>query len=319
MPAGLDIFVIVLVVLFFVVAASVLKIVPQGFNYTIERLGRYTRTLKPGLAILTPFIETVGHKINMMEQVLDIPSQEVISKDNAMLTVDGVAFFQVLDAAQASYEVHNLHRAMLNLTMTNIRTVIGSMDLDEVLSERETINARLLHVVDEATNQWGVKVTRIEIKDITPPRDLVEAMGRQMKAERLKRAEILEAEGSRQSEILRAEGEKQGAILAAEGRKEAAFRDAEARERAAKAEAEATTMVSKAISEGNVQAINYFVANNYVDALKELATSPNQKVLMMPIEAANLIGAIGGIAELTKEAFGKDDDKKGGSGSVPRT
>ncbi len=319
MLAGLDIFVIVLVILFFVVAASVVKIVPQGFNYTIERFGRYTRTLKPGLAILTPFIETIGHKINMMEQVLDIPSQEVISKDNAMLTVDGVAFFQVLDAAQASYEVHNLHRAMLNLTMTNIRTVIGSMDLDEVLSERETINARLLTVVDEATNQWGVKVTRIEIKDITPPRDLVEAMGRQMKAERLKRAEILEAEGSRQSEILRAEGEKQGAILAAEGRKEAAFRDAEARERAAKAEAEATTMVSKAISEGNVQAINYFVANNYVDALKELATSPNQKVLMMPIEAANLIGAIGGIAELTKEAFGKDDDKKGGKGSVPRT
>ena len=319
MPAGLDIFVIVLVVLFFVVAASIVKIVPQGFNYTIERLGRYTRTLSPGLAFLTPFIETIGHKINMMEQVLDIPSQEVISKDNAMLTVDGVAFFQVLDAAQASYEVHNLHRAMLNLTMTNIRTVIGSMDLDEVLSERETINARLLTVVDEATNQWGVKVTRIEIKDITPPRDLVEAMGRQMKAERLKRAEILEAEGSRQSEILRAEGEKQGAILAAEGRRESAFRDAEARERAAQAEAEATTLVSKAISEGNVQAINYFVANNYVEALKDLATSPNQKVLMMPVEAASLIGSIGGIAEMTKEAFGKDDEQKGGKGSVPRT
>ena len=315
---GLDIFVIVLVALFFVLAASTVKIVPQGYNYTIERLGRYTKTLKPGLAIIMPFIEVIGHKLNMMEQVLDIPSQEVISKDNAMLTVDGVAFFQVLDAAQASYEVHNLHRAMLNLTMTNIRTVIGSMDLDEVLSERETINARLLTVVDEATNMWGVKVTRIEIKDITPPRDLVEAMGRQMKAERLKRAEILEAEGSRQSEILRAEGEKQGAILAAEGRKEAAFRDAEARERAAQAEAEATAMVSKAISEGSVQAINYFVANNYVDALKELATSPNQKVLMMPVEAASLIGAIGGIGELTKEALGKDD-KKGGGGSVPRT
>ncbi len=315
---GFDIFVLVFVALFFVLAASVVKIVPQGFNYTVERLGRYTHTLKPGLGIIMPFIDTIGHKINVMEQVLDIPSQEVISKDNAMLTVDGVAFFQVLDAAQASYEVHNLRRAMLNLTMTNIRTVIGSMDLDEVLSERETINAKLLTVVDEATNQWGVKVTRIEIKDITPPRDLVEAMGRQMKAERLKRAEILEAEGSRQSEILRAEGEKRGAILAAEGRKEAAFRDAEARERSAEAEAQATKVVSQAIGEGNVQALNYFVANNYVDALKELATSPNQKVLMMPVEAGNLIGAIGGIAELTKEAFGKDD-KKGGSGSVPRS
>ena len=313
---GFDIFAIVLVALFFVLAASVVKIVPQGFNYTVERLGRYTQTLKPGLGIILPFIDSIGHKVNMMEQVLDIPSQEVITKDNAMVTVDGVGFFQVLDAAQASYEVHNLHRAMLNLTMTNIRTVLGSMDLDEVLSEREEINARLLTVVDEATNLWGVKVTRIEIKDITPPRDLVEAMGRQMKAERLKRAEILEAEGSRQSEILRAEGEKQAAILAAEGRKEAAFRDAEARERQAKAEAEATMMVSKAISEGNVQAINYFVANNYVDALKELATSPNQKVLMMPVEAASLIGSIGGIAEMTKEAFGKDDNK-GGGGSVP--
>ena len=315
---GFDIFVLVLVALFFVLAASVVKIVPQGFNFTVERLGRYTQTLKPGLGLIVPFIDTVGHKINMMEQVLDIPSQEVITKDNAMVTVDGVAFFQVLDAAQASYEVHNLRRAMLNLTMTNIRTVLGSMDLDEVLSKRDDINSRLLVVVDEATNLWGVKVTRIEIKDITPPRDLVEAMGRQMKAERHKRADILEAEGSRQSEILRAEGEKQGAILAAEGRKEAAFRDAEARERAAEAEAQATKVVSQAIGEGNVQALNYFVANNYVDALKDLATSPNQKVLMMPVEAGNLIGAIGGIAELTKEAFGKDD-KKGGSGSVPRS
>jgi regulator of protease activity HflC (stomatin/prohibitin superfamily) len=314
-----DIFVIVLVVLFFVLAASVVKIVPQGYNYTVERLGRYTKTLKPGLAIITPFIDSIGHKINMMEQVLDVPSQEVITRDNAMVKVDGVAFFQVMDAASASYEVHDLQRAMLNLTMTNIRTVLGSMDLDEVLSERETINAKLLHVVDEATNQWGVKVTRIEIKDITPPRDLVDAMGRQMKAERLKRAEILEAEGERQSEILRAEGEKQGAILAAEGRREAAFKDAEARERAAEAEAKATQMVSQAIAEGNMQAINYFVANNYVEALKELASAPNQKVLMMPIEASSVIGAIGGLAEITREAFGKDDDKGGSSGgSVPR-
>ena len=313
---GLDIFVIILVALFIVLAASVVKIVPQGYNYTIERLGRYTRTLRPGLSILTPFIERIGHKVNMMEQVLDVPSQEVITKDNAMVQVDGVAFFQVLDAASASYEVHNLRRAMLNLTMTNIRTVLGSMDLDEVLSEREEINARLLKVVDEATDQWGVKVTRIEIKDITPPRDLVDAMGRQMKAERLKRAEILEAEGSRQSEILRAEGEKQAAILAAEGRREAAFKDAEARERAAQAEAQATKMVSEAIANGNVQAINYFVANNYVEAIKELATSPNQKVLMMPVEAASLIGAIGGIGELTREAFGKDGKKD--SGPVPK-
>jgi regulator of protease activity HflC (stomatin/prohibitin superfamily) len=316
---GFDIFVIVLVGLFFVLAASVVKIVPQGFNYTVERLGRYTHTLSPGLAILLPFIDSIGKKVNMMEQVLDVPSQEVITRDNAMVQVDGVAFFQVLDAAQASYEVHSLERAMLNLTMTNIRTVLGSMDLDEVLSNRDEINHRLLKVIDEATNVWGVKVTRVEIKDITPPRDLVDAMARQMKAERIKRADILEAEGKRQSEILRAEGEKQGAILAAEGRREAAFRDAEARERSAEAEAKATKMVSDAIAGGNVQAINYFVANNYVDALKALASAPNQKVLMMPVDATGILGAISGIAELSKEAFGKGDGGTQAKSSVPRT
>jgi regulator of protease activity HflC (stomatin/prohibitin superfamily) len=319
MIPGFDIFVIVLVGLFFVLAASIVKIVPQGFNYTVERLGRYTHTLSPGLAILLPFIDSIGKKVNMMEQVLDVPSQEVITRDNAMVQVDGVSFFQVLDAAQASYEVHSLERAMLNLTMTNIRTVLGSMDLDEVLSNRDEINHRLLKVIDEATNVWGVKVTRVEIKDITPPRDLVDAMARQMKAERIKRADILEAEGKRQSEILRAEGEKQGAILAAEGRREAAFRDAEARERSAEAEAKATKMVSDAIAGGNVQAINYFVANNYVDALKALASAPNQKVLMMPVDASGILGAIGGIVELSKEAFGTGDGGTQAKTSVPRT
>ena len=314
---GFDIFVVILVALFFAIAASIVKIVPQGFNYTVERLGKYTSTLEPGLTLIMPFFDRVGRKINMMEQVLDVPSQEVITRDNAMVKVDGVAFFQVLDAAAASYEVHKLERAMLNLTMTNIRTVLGSMDLDQVLSQRDEINAKLLQVVDDATNQWGVKVTRIEIKDITPPRDLIDAMGRQMKAERLKRAEILEAEGSRQSEILRAEGEKQGAILAAEGRREAAFKDAEARERAAQAEAKATQMVSEAIASGNMQAINYFVANNYIDALKALASAPNQKVLMMPLEAASVIGSIAGLSEITREAFGETSGPKGGL--VPKT
>ena len=275
-------------------------------EYTIERFGRYTRTLSPGLAIIVPYIDRVGAKMNMMEQVLDVPSQEVITKDNAMVRVDGVVFFQVLDAAKAAYEVSRLTVATLNLTMTNIRTVMGSMDLDELLSRRDDINSRLLTVVDQATTPWGVKVTRIEIKDIAPPRDLVDAMARQMKAEREKRASILEAEGERQSEILRAEGEKQGAILEAEGRKEAAFRDAEAREREAEAEARATEMVSNAIGQGDVQAINYFVAQKYVEALKEIATAPNQKTLLLPLEAANVIGSIGGIAELTKAVLEKD-------------
>lgn len=317
---GFDIFVVVVVILIVGTIIAGVKTVPQGYNYTVERFGRFTRSLTPGLGLIIPFIDRIGHKMNMMELVLLVPSQEIITKDNAMVQVDGVAFYQVLDAAQASYEVNNLENAILNLTMTNIRTVMGSMSLDELLSQRDEINHRLLKVVDEATQTWGVKVTRVEIKDINPPSDLVEAMGRQMKAERDKRAEILIAEGQRQSEILKAEGDKQSQILSAEGRREAAFRDAEGRERQAEAEARATTMVSEAIATGNVQAINYFVANNYVEALKELAKAPNQKVLILPLEVTSLIGSIAGIAEITREAF---KDTGGGTeaprGSVPRT
>jgi regulator of protease activity HflC (stomatin/prohibitin superfamily) len=305
---GFDLFVLALLVLFVLLVIAAVKIVPQGYNYTVERFGRYTRTLRPGLSLIIPFIDRVGRKLNMMEQVVEVPSQEVITKDNAMVKVDGVAFFQVLDAAQASYEVTNLEVAILNLTMTNIRTVMGSMDLDKLLSERDEINHRLLKVVDDATHNWGVKVTRIEIKDIAPPRDLIDSMARQMKAERDKRAAILVAEGERASAILTAEGEKQATILAAEGRREAAYRDAEAREREAEAEAKATTMVSDAIASGNVQAINYFVANNYVDALKALATANNQKVLLMPLEASSVIGAIAGVGEIAREAFGIGGD-----------
>jgi len=283
------------------------KRVPQGMEYTVERFGRYTTTITPGLNLIMPIVDRVGKKIVMMEQVLDVPSQEVITKDNAMVTVDGVVFYQVLDAAKASYEVSNLELAILNLVMTNIRTVMGSMDLDELLSLRDQINARLLTVVDEATTPWGVKVTRIEIKDITPPKDLIESMGRQMKAERNKRAAILEAEGFRQAAILKAEGEKQGAILEAEGRKESAFRDAEARERLADAEAKATQMVSEAIAKGNVQALNYFVAQKYVEALQNIAAAPNNKVVMLPLEASSLLGALGGIGELARNAFAKKE------------
>jgi regulator of protease activity HflC (stomatin/prohibitin superfamily) len=326
---GFNIFVLALLVLFVVLVISAVKIVAQGYNYTIERFGRYTRTLRPGLSLIIPFIDRIGHKLNVMEQVIDVPGQEVITKDNAMVRVDGVAFYQVLDAARASYEVTNLQVAILNLTMTNIRTVMGSMDLDKLLSERDEINHRLLKVVDDATHNWGVKVTRIEIKDIEPPRDLVEAMGRQMKAERDKRAAILEAEGERQSEILAAEGEKQAQILAAEGRREAAYRDAEAREREAEAEAKATAMVSQAINKGSVQAINYFVATKYVEALKALAEADNQKVLIMPLEVSSVIGTIAGVGELAREAFGIGNDstapaktpKSGRSrstGSVPK-
>ena len=281
------------------------RMVPQGYNYTVERFGKYVDTLGPGLGFLVPFIDRIGHKVNMMERVLEVPSQEVITKDNVMLKVDGIVYFQVLNAAKAAYEVANLEWAVMNLIMTNIRTVLGSMDLDESLSKRDEINMRLLRVVDEATHPWGLKVTRIEIKDIAPPRDIVDAMARQMKAEREKRATILEAEGARQGAILRAEGEKQSAILEAEGRKEAAFRDAEARERLAQAEAKATQMVSEAIAKGDVNAINYFVALKYVDALHSIGIAPNQKVIFMPFETAGVLGSIGGIAELAKAAFNK--------------
>ena len=304
--SGFAIFVIALLVLAIVLVLMGVKAVPQGMEYTVERFGRYTRTLRPGLHLITPLMDRIGAKMNMMETVLNVPSQEIITKDNAMVTVDGVVFFQILDAAKSAYQVTNLENATLNLTMTNIRTVMGSMDLDELLSKRDQINARLLAVVDEATTPWGLKVTRIEIKDISPPRDIVDAMARQMKAERDKRANILDAEGVRQSEILKAEGEKQAAILEAEGRKEAAFRDAEARERLAAAEAKATEMVSEAISKGNVQAINYFVAQKYIDALGKFADSSNQKVLFLPLEAASVIGSIAGIAEIAREAFGKE-------------
>jgi regulator of protease activity HflC (stomatin/prohibitin superfamily) len=294
-------FAIALLVLAVVLVLKGVQVVPQGWEYTVERFGRYTGTLQPGLHLIIPFIDVVGTKMNMMEQVLNVPSQEVITKDNAMVRVDGVVFFQVLDAARAAYEVAQMQQAITNLTMTNIRTVMGSMDMDELLSKRDEINARLLAVVDQATTPWGVKITRIEIMEIAPPADLVDAMAQQMKAERLKRAAILEAEGQRQSQILKAEGEKQAAILEAEGRKEAAFRDAEARERLALAEAKATSMVSEAIAKGDINAINYFVAQRYVDALQQIGTAPNEKLVLMPLEAGGVIGAIAGVADLLRQ------------------
>lgn len=298
-------FVLALLIFAVLMVFMSVKSVPQGMEYTVERFGKYTNTLTPGLNIIVPIIDRIGNKMVMMEQVMDVPSQEVITKDNAMVTVDGVIFYQVMDAAKAAYEVSQLGWAILNLVMTNIRTVMGSMDLDELLSRRDDINARLLSVVDDATTPWGIKVTRIEIKDIAPPKDLVEAMGRQMKAERLKRASILEAEGLRQSEILRAEGAQQAAILEAEGRKEASYRDADARERLAQAEARATLMVSEAIGKGDVQAINYFVAQKYIEALKDIGASSNSKLVFMPLDSSSVIGAIGGIGELAKEAMSK--------------
>ncbi|AQT46741.1 Band 7 domain [Bartonella choladocola] len=307
---GFNIALLLLVVLVVATLFAGIKQVPQGYQYTVERFGRYTKTLMPGLNLIVPYFDRIGARVNMKEQVLDIPTQEVITRDNATVSVDAVAFFQVLNAAQSAYQVSDLNYAVLNLNMTNIRTVVGSMDLDELLSNRNTINEKLLHVVDEAAHPWGLKMTRIEIKDIQPPRDLVDAMARQMKAERDKRAQVLEAEGDRNANILRAEGFKQAQILEAEGKREAAYRQAEARERLAEAEAKATLVLSEAIAKGNVQAINYFVAQKYTDALASIGTANNQKVVLMPMEASSLIGSLGGIGAIAKEVFGSPSQKK---------
>ncbi|MEO6041550.1 MAG: SPFH domain-containing protein [Croceibacterium sp.] len=293
------------------------RVVKQGYVYTIERFGKFTLTAEPGLHLLIPVFDRVGHKVNMMEQVLDIPGQEIITRDNAMVGVDAVVFFQVLDAGKAAYEVSNLYGAIMAITTTNLRTVMGSMDLDETLSKRDEINAKLLLVVDHATEPWGIKITRVEIKDIRPPLDISEAMARQMKAERLKRAEILEAEGERASRILRAEGEKQSQILSSEGRKEAAFRDAEARERSAEAEAKATEVVSAAIAQSGNQAINYFIAQEYTKAIGKFADSPNAKTILFPVEATQLIGTLGGIGELAREVLGSHSSAPAAKPQLP--
>jgi len=318
MNMGFNVFSIVVVVLAILTLFAGVKTVSQGYNWTVERFGRYTRTLHPGLNLIVPFFDRIGKKMNMMEQVIDIPSQEIITKDNATVTVDGVAFFQVFDAARASYEVANLHQSIVTLTMTNIRSVMGGMDLDQVLSHRDEINERLLRVVDAAVAPWGVKVNRIEIKDIVPPADLIASMARQMKAEREKRAEILTAEGQRQSAILKAEGAKQSQILEAEGRREAAFRDAEGRERLAQAEAKATEVVSQAVASGDIAALNYFIAEKYLKAFGLLAESPNQKVLILPMEATNVLGSLAGIAEIAKQTFGGDPRSGDGKAPPPR-
>ena len=307
LTGGLGVTALLFVAVVAMVLWSTIKIVPQGYNYTVESFGRYSRTLTPGLSILIPVKERIGYRMNMKEQVMDIPSQHVITRDNVVVRVDGITFFQVLNAPKAAYEVDELEHAISNLTMTNVRTVMGSMPLDELLSNRDQINTQLLHVVDAATEAWGVKVTRIEIKDIETPADMRETMALQSNAERDRRAQILTAQGKRESAILEAEGKKEAVLLAAEGRKQAAFRDAEARERQAEAEASATAMVSKAIGEGDIQAINYFVANNYVKALESIAKSPNQKILMMPLDASAVMGSLAGIAEIASDAFGKDD------------
>jgi regulator of protease activity HflC (stomatin/prohibitin superfamily) len=314
---GPNLFVLVLLVLAVAVVFSGVKTVPQGYQYTVERFRRYTKTLMPGLNLIVPFIDRIGNRVNVMEQVIDVPSQEVITKDNATVTVDGVVFFQVFDAARASYEVARLDTAILALTMTNIRTVMGSMDLDQLLSHRDEINVRLLTVVDAAASPWGIKMTRIEIKDIVPPRDLVNAMGRQMKAEREKRAVILEAEGQRQSAILKAEGQKQGQILQAEGRREAAFRDAEARERLAEADAKATQMLSVAVEAGDPAALNYYIAEKYVKAFETMAAAPNQKVVLMPYEGTALLASLAGIGEIAKGAFGSGPSATNGGPDRP--
>ena len=301
-----NIFVIVLVVFVVIALSRGIRSVPQGEEWTVERFGRYTHTLSPGLRFIIPFVDQVGAKVNMMETVLDIGSQEVITKDNAMVTADAIAFYQVVDAAAATYEVRHMERALDNLSQTNIRTVIGAMDLDEVLSNRDLINGKLLDVIDQASNPWGLKVTRVEIKDLNPPRDIIDAMGKQMKAEREKRAEILTAEGEKQSAILKAEGVRESQIREAEGRREAAFLDAEAREREAEAEAKATAMVSAAIAEGDVQAVNYFVAQKYTEALQGIASAPNAKTIMIPLEASNVIGSVAGVAEIAREALKRD-------------
>ncbi len=294
-----------LLVFAFILILMMVKSVPQGEEWTVERFGRYIRTLKPGMNFLIPFMDKVGNKINMMETVLDIETQEVITKDNAMIMADAVTFYQVVDAAKAAYEVLDLRRALSNLSQTNIRSVLGSMDLDQSLSNREMINAKLLSVIDEAAHPWGLKVTRVEIKDLAPPPDISEAMARQMKAERMKRADILQAEGHKQSAILKAEGEREAQIREAEGRKQAAFLDAEARERSAEAEAKATQMVSEAIAKGDIQAVNYFVAQKYTEALRDIASSPSAKTVMIPLEASSLIGSISGIADIAKAVTGK--------------